>query len=107
VVAVDLQQRRGMYDNPSNIFEYAIQSQIIYRYWAVKNRKIWADVVVRPDLADFDWDDTDRIDDIMSAGKEAVVEKLPEIKRVLAAAAEAFLGQEETAEAAHDGAATI
>ena len=80
VLAVDLQQRRGMYDNPSNIFEYTIQSQIIYRYWAVKNRRIWADVVIKPDLAEFGWDDTDRISDIMAAGKEAALERLPAIQ---------------------------
>lgn len=86
VVAVDLQQRRTMYENPSNIFEYAMQSQIIYRYWAVKNRQIWADVVIRPDLRDMGWDDTAKAADIMAAGREATAEKLPEIERAFEAA---------------------
>lgn len=89
VVAVDLQQHSTMYANPSNIFEFAMQSQIIYRYWAVKNRRIWADVVIRPNLVEFGWDDTDRIDDIMLAGREAALEKLPEIIRCFEEAAEA------------------
>lgn len=87
VLAVDLQQRREMYPDPSNIFEYTMQSQMIYRYWAVKNRKIWADVVLRPDLAEYGWDDTDRIGDIMAAGREAALEKIPEIQSALEMAA--------------------
>jgi len=86
VVAVDLQQRRAMYDSPSNIFEYIMQSQMIYRYWAVKNRHIWADVVIKPILSDCGWDDASRIKDILIAGREAALEKLPEIRKALAAA---------------------
>jgi len=88
VVAVDLKQRRTMYEAPSNIFEYIMQSQMIYRYWAVKNRHIWADIVIRPELADFGWDDASRIGDIIVAGREAAVEKLPEIERAFRAAAD-------------------
>ncbi len=84
VVAVDLAQRRTAYEVPSNIFEYIMQSQMIYRYWAVKNRHIWADVVIRPMLAGFGWDDTSRIDEIIAAGREAALEKLPEIEKALA-----------------------
>lgn len=88
VLAVDLQQRHAMYPDPSNIFEYTMQSQMIYRYWAVKNRRIWADVILRPDLAEFGWDDTDRIGDIIAAGREAALEKIPELKSILDSAAE-------------------
>ncbi len=84
VIAVDLQQRRAMYDNPSNIFEYTMQSQIIYRYWAVKNRHIWADIIVHPDLAECEWDDTTKISSIIDAGREAALERLPEIERIIA-----------------------
>lgn len=83
VVAVDLKQRRTMYETPSNIFEYIMQSQMIYRYWAVKNRHIWADVVIRPELREFGWDDTTRIPDIMAAGREAAAEMLPKILQAL------------------------
>lgn len=83
VVAVDLQQKRTMYEAPSNIFEYIMQSQMIYRYWAVKNRQIWADVVIRPLLSEFGWDDTERARDIIVAGREAALEKIPEIKEAL------------------------
>jgi len=83
VLAVDLQQRRSLYENPSNIVEYTIQAQMIYRYWAVKNRQIWADVVVRPELKSFEWDDTARADAIMAAGREAALEKLPELEAAL------------------------
>ena len=62
-----------MYEAPSNIFEYIMQSQMIYRYWAVKNRHIWADVVIRPALAEFGWDDTSRIGEIIAAGREAAM----------------------------------
>jgi len=85
VLAIDLKQRRATYESPSNIFEYIMQSQTIYRYWAVKNRHIWADVVIRPELSDFGWDDTTRINDIIAAGREATLEKLPEIKKAFAA----------------------
>ncbi len=88
VLAVDLQQRRAMYPDPSNIFEYTMQSQMIYRYWAVKNRRIWADMVIRPELVDYGWDDTDRIKDIIVAGREAAMEKLPELESIIARAAE-------------------
>lgn len=85
VVAVDLKQRRAMYESPSNIFEYIMQSQMIYRYWAVKNRHIWADVVIRPQLAEFGWDDVSRVPHLISAGREAALEKLPEIAQALVA----------------------
>ena len=85
VLAIDLKQRRATYESPSNIFEYIMQSQTIYRYWAVKNRHIWADVVIRPELSDFGWDDTTRINDIIAAGREATLEKLPEIKKAFTA----------------------
>jgi NTE family protein len=98
VVAVDLQQRKAMYDSPSNIFEYIMQSQMIYRYWAVKNRHIWADVVIRPILSDCGWDDASRIKDIMVAGREAALEKVPEIRKALAAAGKAIpKGEQATA----------
>jgi NTE family protein len=83
VVAVDLKQHRAMYECPSNIFEYVMQSQTIYRYWAVKNRHIWADIVIRPELLEFGWDDTARIKDIMVAGREAALEKMPDILKAL------------------------
>jgi hypothetical protein len=57
-----------------------MQSQIIYRYWAVRNRRIWADVVLRPDLKGLGWDDTDKADVIIAAGREAALEKIEEIK---------------------------
>lgn len=85
VVAVDLKQRRGMYETPSNIFEYIMQSQIIYRYWSVKNRHIWADVVIRPELAEFGWDDAGRIGEIIAAGREAASEKTAEIREAIEA----------------------
>ncbi len=83
VVAVDLKQHRTMYNMPSNIFEYIMQSQMIYRYWAVKNRHIWADVVIRPQLAEYGWDDTSKIGEIIAAGREAALEKLPEIQKAV------------------------
>lgn len=84
VVAVDLKQRQSAYEAPSNIFEYIMQSQTIYRYWAVKNRHIWADVIIRPELSQFGWDDTARIPEIIAAGREAATEKLAEIRSAVA-----------------------
>jgi NTE family protein len=84
VVAVDLKQRQSAYEAPGNIFEYIMQSQTIYRYWAVKNRHIWADVIIRPELSQFGWDDTARIPEIIAAGREAATEKLAEIRNAVA-----------------------
>ena len=84
VVAVDLHRHRCKPKPPKNILAYAAQSQAIQLHWTLKQRKIAADVVIRPDFSGLDAFDFSEAEGIMRCGEEAAEAEIPAIKEALA-----------------------
>lgn len=83
VIGIDLHARRWKSTRPRNILSYATQAQAIYLHWCVKNRRVAADVVIRPDfsaLASLDFSSTP---ELIACGERAARKALPEVLSVL------------------------
>jgi len=83
VVAVDLMADRRERPAPRHIVEYALSALNAYRYWAVKNRSIWADVVLRPNVAELRRGDSIDVKGFVEAGRRAAREALPALRKLL------------------------
>ncbi len=84
VVAVDLHAKPAPSTAPRNIIQYALQSNTIFVYWAVRRGRIWADVVAQPDLRDVRRSDFSQAQLTIRKGEEAMEEKLPLLRTCLA-----------------------
>lgn len=93
VVAVDVAKRGPRKSRPSNIIEYMDQVTDIYLSWMIRNRAIFADVVVQPGLAGFSADTFHRVADIISAGEQAARDSLEQIQAGIDAAGRAMQGR--------------
>lgn len=86
VVAVDLHTRRWEKERPRNLFAYAVRAQAVSTYWAVKHRRIAANVIIRPDFAKLSEPEFSVAEEIIRCGEEAAREALPAIRQALAEA---------------------
>jgi len=84
VIGVDLMTYRRRASRPANMLSYAIQSQAINIHWALKNRHLAADVVLRPDFSALREADFREAAEIIRAGEEAAEAKLQEIQKACA-----------------------
>jgi NTE family protein len=57
VIAVDLVRLHSLQREPTNIAQYILQTFAIQTNWALKSRRIYADVVIQPEWGDIKWDD--------------------------------------------------
>jgi NTE family protein len=84
VVAVYLRTEPDRNGRPENIF------QVVSRCFAIMQDRLameWEDIphlVVQPNVADFDWDDFDRVEEMVESGREAARAALPQIQEWLA-----------------------
>lgn len=85
VIAVDLHTRRWKNERPRNLIAYATQSQAIFQHWTIKNRRIAADVVIRPDFTALAHPEFSERENIILAGEEAARAALPRIRALIAA----------------------
>ncbi len=83
VIAVDLMSTPPRRPAPRHIIEYALSALNAYRYWSVKNRTIWADVVLKPNVQELRRDDVIDVDGLVDAGRKACQDALPAIKALL------------------------
>jgi len=85
VVGVSVGLQDGQRGAPKNIFQVVNRALSA----AQKNQlEVWerhADLVLRPDVQSFAWDDFDRIDEAVKAGAAAATSALPQLKKLLPA----------------------
>jgi len=85
VVGVSVGLQDGQRGAPKNIFQVVSRALSA----AQKNQlEVWerhADLVLRPDVQSFAWDDFDRIDEAVEAGAAAATSALPQLKKLLPA----------------------
>ena len=74
---------------PTNILAYAIQTQGIHLRWALKNRHVAADVLIRPDFSGLEQTGFSHAQDMILAGERAAREAVPKIRQALAACGDA------------------
>ena len=82
-LAVDLQRQRPKPKPPGNIVAYAALVQSVNVYWAIKRRRVAADVVIRPDFTGIQTGGFSEAETIMAAGERAALEALPRIRDAL------------------------
>ena len=87
VIAVDLMKIRTRTAEPRHIIEYALSALNVYRYWSVKNRSIWADVVLRPNVVELKKDEIIDSDRLIDAGRVACEQQLENIRAMLSLSA--------------------
>jgi NTE family protein len=69
---------------PGHMLDVIGQSFAIMQRHANRNWRLKADVVVEPDVAQFDWDDFKRTPELLAAGEAAARAALPRIRAALA-----------------------
>ena len=80
VVAVDLHTRRWKNERPRNLIAYAAQSQAISLHWTIKDRRIAADVVIRPDFGALSGPEFNEREAIIRSGEQAARAAVPRIR---------------------------
>jgi len=93
VIAVDLASRTTIERKPTNILQYIIQASAIRTSWAIRNRRIYADIVLQPDLTAFRWDRFRDSAEVFKRGEAIAREKIGDILLSIKAA-EAQLNQQ-------------
>ena len=89
VLAVHLKGQWSKTSVPRHYFDVIGQSFAIAQEMMSKEWKSAADVVIEPDVAGFDYDDFKRADELIHVGERAMRSALPEVRKWLAAPAEA------------------
>ena len=83
VIAVDLMSDHRRRPAPRHIIEYALSALYTYRYWSVKNRQIWADVILKPDVLEIRRGDVIDAEGLIQAGRQACLDAFPAIEKLL------------------------
>lgn len=87
VIGVDILPPKQVFTAPRTIVEYAIQAHRISAQWAVRNRSIHAEVVLRPRAANGRWNDMRQMQELVETGRAEAAAAMPEIRRRIAQAA--------------------
>ena len=87
VIAVDVNAEGAKFLGPSlSIIGVVIQSMLVVQRIAAQVQLEAADLVIRPHVGHIRWDEMGRADELLAAGREAVIESLPDIKARIEAA---------------------
>jgi NTE family protein len=73
----------GPAPRPKHMGEVLWRSFAIMQQQALQRRDRSADVLISPDVRDFEWDDFSRTSDLIAAGEVAAREALPRIRELL------------------------
>jgi len=73
----------GPHHVPTNIFQVVGQAFQIAERQSSKTWRQDCDAVIEPDVTEFNWDDFDRVDEMVAAGERAAREALPVVRRLL------------------------
>jgi len=83
VIGVDILPPRQAFAAPRTIVEYALQAHRISSQWAVRNRAIHADVVLRPRALGGEWNNMRRMQELIAIGYAEAQAALPDIRSKL------------------------
>lgn len=84
VIAVDVNAEGAKFLGPTlSIIGVVIQSMLVVQRIAAQAQVELADLVIRPHVGHIRWDEMARADELLAAGREAVVESLVEIKALI------------------------
>ncbi len=86
VIGVDILPPRQVFTPPRTIVEYAIQAHRVGTQWAVRNRSINADFILRPRAVNGRWNDMRNMAELISLGRAEALAALPRIRRALGGA---------------------
>jgi NTE family protein len=90
VIAVDVNAEGAAFLGPSlSIISVVLQSMMVVQRTASLYQLAVADLVIKPRVGHIRWDEMTRGEELITAGYEAGVESIPEIKMVIAAASKA------------------
>lgn len=73
----------GLRHTPRNIFQIIDRAFQIVQNHAMGNWRQSSDVVIEPDVGEFEWNDFERADELIEAGAEAARKALPAIRLLL------------------------
>lgn len=87
VIAVDVNADGAKFLGPSfSIISVLVQSMLVVQRIAAQVQLDSADLVISPHVGHIRWDEMGRADELLAAGREAVVESLPDIRSLIATA---------------------
>jgi NTE family protein len=87
VIAVDVNAEGAKFLGPTlSIIGVVIQSMLVVQRTAAQAEINSADLVIKPHVGHIRWDEMARADELLAAGREAVVENLAEIHNLIEAA---------------------
>ena len=87
VIAVDVNAEGAKFLGPTlSIIGVVIQSMLVVQRTAAQAEINSADLVIKPHVGHIRWDEMARADELLAAGREAVVENLADIQNLIEAA---------------------
>ena len=99
VIGVSVGMQDGHTGKPSNVFQVVTRAVCAAQKHQLELWERHADLVIRPDVSALKWDDFDRADEAIEAGKVAARRALPRIQKLLGVSVDA--GQAHDARVAH------
>jgi NTE family protein len=84
VIGVSVGMHDGHAGKPSNVFQVVSRAVFAAQKHQLELWERHADLVIRPDVQSLAWDDFDRADEAIEAGKVAAKRALPRIQKLLA-----------------------
>ncbi len=84
VIAVDVNSEGATFIGPtSSVVGVLLQSMLVVQRTASHHQLEMADLVINPKVGHIRWDEMGRADELMAAGYEAGLEKIPEIRALI------------------------
>jgi len=84
VIAVDVNSEGATFIGPtSSVIGVLLQSLLVVQKTASHNQREMADLVINPKVGHIRWDEMGRADELMSAGYEAALKRIPDIRALI------------------------
>jgi NTE family protein len=84
VIAVDVNSEGATFIGPtSSVIGVLLQSLLVVQKTASHNQREMADLVINPKVGHIRWDEMGRADELMAAGYEAALQRIPEIRALI------------------------
>ena len=84
VIAVDVNSEGATFIGPtSSVIGVLLQSLLVVQKTASHNQREMADIVINPKVGHIRWDEMGRADELMAAGYEAALKRIPDIRALI------------------------
>jgi NTE family protein len=84
VIAVDVNSEGATFIGPtSSVIGVLLQSLLVVQKTASHNQRELADLVINPKVGHIRWDEMGRADELMTAGYEAALKRIPDIRALI------------------------